>query len=82
MGSVQEPPLLPSVDSISGFAHAAGFAAAGRCLWFLVLILPAASDNNDIRLRGLHEVMSYFPFRTVFKVRVPFRHNKAWLLGV
>jgi len=29
-------PSLPSVDSIRGFAHAAGFAAALRCLWFLV----------------------------------------------
>jgi len=28
--------LLPSVDSIRGFAHAAGFAAARRCLRFLV----------------------------------------------
>ena len=32
-------PLYPSpyVDSIRGFAHAAGFAAARRCLRFLVL---------------------------------------------
>jgi len=29
--------LLPSVDSISGFAHASGIAAARRCLRFLVL---------------------------------------------
>jgi len=28
--------LLPSVDSISGFAHAAGFAAARRRLRILV----------------------------------------------
>jgi len=28
--------LLPSVESIRGFAHAAGFAAARRCLQFLV----------------------------------------------
>ena len=28
--------MLPSVDSIRGFAHAAGFAAARRRLWFLV----------------------------------------------
>jgi len=32
-------PLLPSVDSIGGFAHAAGFAAARRCLRFLVVII-------------------------------------------
>jgi len=29
-------PLLPGVESIRGFAHAAGFAAARRCLRFLV----------------------------------------------
>jgi len=34
--------LLPSVDSIMGFAHAAGFAAARRCLRFLVLIRPTS----------------------------------------
>jgi len=28
--------LLPGVESIRGFAHAAGFAAARRCLRFLV----------------------------------------------
>jgi len=28
--------LLPGVESIRGFAHAAGFAAARRCLQFLV----------------------------------------------
>jgi len=31
--------LLPSVNSIRGFAHAAGFAAARRCLRFLVINL-------------------------------------------
>ena len=31
-------PFLPSVDSIRGFAHAADFAAAGRCLRFLVSV--------------------------------------------
>jgi len=30
--------LLPSVDSIRGFAHAAGFAAARRCLRFLAIL--------------------------------------------
>jgi len=30
--------VLPSNDSIRGFAHAAGFAAARRCLRFLVVI--------------------------------------------
>ena len=41
--SIQRPslrlsffPFLPSVDRIRGFAHAAGFAAARRCLRFLV----------------------------------------------
>ena len=29
-------PFVTSVDSIRGFAHAAGFAAARRCLRFLV----------------------------------------------
>jgi len=29
-------PFLPSVESIRGFAHAAGFAAAWRYLQFLV----------------------------------------------
>jgi len=28
--------LLPGVESIRGFVHAAGFAAARRCLLFLV----------------------------------------------
>jgi len=28
--------LLPSVDNISGFEHTAGYAAAQRCLQFLV----------------------------------------------
>ena len=31
-------PFSPTVDSIRGFAHAAGFAAARRCLQFLVSI--------------------------------------------
>jgi len=31
--------LLPSVESIRGFAHAAGFAAARRCLPFLVVVV-------------------------------------------
>jgi len=30
--------LLPGVESIRGLAHAAGFAAARRCLRFLVVI--------------------------------------------
>jgi len=30
--------LRSSVESIRGFAHAAGFAAARRCLQFLVFI--------------------------------------------
>jgi len=30
--------LLHTVDSIRGFAHAAGFAAALRCLQFLVCL--------------------------------------------
>ena len=30
--------MLPSVDSIRGFVHAAGFAAARRCLRFLVCV--------------------------------------------
>jgi len=41
--------LLPSVDSISGFAHAAGFAAAWRCLRFLFYFVtdhvPATKIN-------------------------------------
>jgi len=32
-------PFLPSVESIRGFAHAAGFATARRCLQFLVCIM-------------------------------------------
>ena len=31
------PPWLPTFDSIRGFAHAAGFASAWRCLRFLVM---------------------------------------------
>jgi len=42
--------LLPSVDSIRGFAHAAGFATARRCLQFLVLVLFA----NDMKLHTRH----------------------------
>jgi len=30
--------LFPTVDSIMGFAHAASFAAARRCLRFLVVL--------------------------------------------
>jgi len=35
-GATYIPPWLPTFDSIRGFAHAAGFAAARRCLRFLV----------------------------------------------
>jgi len=38
--------LLPSVESIRGFAHAASFAAARRCIRFLVVIfLPILAKN-------------------------------------
>jgi len=39
-------PSLPAVDSIRGFANAVGFAAARRCLQFLV------SFHDQSKLRG------------------------------
>ena len=44
-------PLLPGVESIRGFAHAAGFAAARRCLRFLVSIMLSARTGIDQQLR-------------------------------
>jgi len=35
--------LLPGVESIRGFALAAGFAAARRCLRFLVSVIISTS---------------------------------------
>jgi len=38
--------LLPGVESIRGFAHAAGFAAARRCLRFLVFQLNSLQPTR------------------------------------
>jgi len=40
--------LLPSVESIRGFAHAAGFAAARRFLRFLVLKILRISPVGEL----------------------------------
>jgi len=43
-------PFLPSVDSIRGLAHAAGFAAARRCLRFLVYCFVVHTVQDSCRL--------------------------------
>jgi len=52
------PPCLTIVDSIRGFAHAAGFAAARRCLPFLVSIkidykVVCALSNGENRTQSM-----------------------------
>jgi len=44
--------LLPSVESIRGFVHAAGFAAPRRCLRFLVTIVICWKMFLWCRLKG------------------------------
>jgi len=58
--------FLPTVDSIMGFAHAAGFAAARRSLWFIVLCfvncwqLCGFRCQPPVRVATVYKVTSSF----------------------
>ena len=71
--------MLPSVDSIRGFAHAADFAAARRCLRFLVDVFFRfnAVSNEETRL----EAFEMKGLRKILRVSWTAKKTNKWVLN-